>query len=216
MKRSVLIVAASLTMGLLSNNLIAQITPKTKQDTIKKTVPMPRPDTTKKVVPPPPSTTTAPATTPAAADTSKKDIDATLAIVADESTLATAIKTANLNADLKGPGPFTVFAPNNNAFTAIPPGKLDSLMKDPVKLATMVKAHVVAGKYDKAGLIKALTAGKGTAVLKTIDGQTLTLAVKDKKLHLTDAHGNSAEVTSFDAPATNGVIHGINGVFMYK
>jgi len=79
-----------------------------------------------------------------------------------------------------------------------------------------LKAHVIVGKYDKAALIQALTAGKGKATLKTIDGQTLTLSVINKKLAITDAQGNVVEVTSFDTPATNGVIHGINGVLMSK
>jgi uncharacterized surface protein with fasciclin (FAS1) repeats len=130
--------------------------------------------------------------------------------------LVAAIKAANLQTDLKGPGPFTVLAPNNGAFDAIPKGKLDSLMKDPTKLAVTLKAHVIAGKYDKAALIKALTDGKGKATLKTIDGETLTLSVVDKKLAITDAQGTVVEVTSFDTPATNGVIDGVNGVLMSK
>jgi len=191
MRKLILMVIVLSVIGLLSNNLFAQ-TPK---------------DTTTK-------TTT---TTTVARDTAAvKDIDATLANVADESTLVAAIKTANLETDLKGPGPFTVLAPNNGAFDAIPKGKLDSLMKDPTKLAVTLKAHVIAGKYDKAALIKALTDGKGKATLKTIDGQILTLSVVDKKLAITDAQGTAVEVTSFDTPATNGVIDGVNGVLMSK
>jgi uncharacterized surface protein with fasciclin (FAS1) repeats len=190
MKKSILIIAAAITIGSLSNNLFAQTTPR---------------DTSKK-------TTTTTTTTTAKADTSAKDIDATITNVASLSTLTNAIKTANLNASLKGPGPFTVFAPDDAAFSAVPKTKLDSLMKDPAKLATLVNTHVVVGKYDKAGIIKALTDGKGTATLKTVDGQTLTLSVKDKKLAITDSRGSTAEVTSFDTPATNGVIHGINAV----
>ena len=191
MRKLILMVIVLSVIGLLSNNLFAQ-TPK---------------DTTKK------TTTT---TTMAKDTTAVKDIDATLANVADESTLVAAIKAANLETDLKGPGPFTVLAPNNGAFDAIPKGKLDSLMKDPTKMAVTLKAHVIAGKYDKAALIKALTDGKGKATLKTIDGQTLTLSVVDKKLAITDAQGTVVEVTSFDTPATNGVIDGVNGVLMSK
>lgn len=192
MKKSILMIAVA--VG-LSSTLFAQ----TKMG-----------DTTKKT-----TTTTTTTTAPAAPD-STKDVVATLANIADETTLVTAIKAANLETDLKGPGPFTVLAPSNEDFNNIPKGKLDSLMKDPVKLGTTLKAHVIAGRYDKTALIKALTAGKGTAALKTIDGQTLTLSVKDKKLAITDAQGNVVEVTSFDTPTANGLIDGVNGVLMVK
>ena len=192
MKKSILVAAATLSIGLLSNNLFAQTMQK---DTAHKTA----------------------TTTTASADTSaKKDIVATLTNVAEESTLVAGIKAANLETDLKGAGPFTVLAPSNDAFATVSKTKLDSLMKDPAKLAVTLKAHVISGLYDKGALIKALTAGKGTATLKTIDGQTLTLSVKDKKLAITDAQGTTVEVTSFDTPATNGVIDGVNGVLMSK
>ena len=194
MKKSILI-AATLVIGLLSNNVFAQTQP---TDTAKKT------------------TTTTTTTTTATDTTSKKDIVATLANVASETTFSAAIKTANLETDLKAAGPFTVLAPSNDDFAALPKGKLDSLMKDPAKAAIILKAHVISGLYDKAAFIKALTAGKGTATLKTIDGQTLTLSVKDKKLAITDSQGNIVEVTSFDTLCTNGVIDGINGVLMSK
>ncbi|MES2107162.1 MAG: fasciclin domain-containing protein, partial [Bacteroidota bacterium] len=115
-----------------------------------------------------------------------------------------------------GAGPLTVFAPDNTAFNAVPKEKLDSLMKDPVKLAKLVNAHVVAGKYDKAAIIKLLTNAQRSGTVKTVDGQTLTIAVVNKKVQITDADGNSAQITSFDTPATNGVIHGVSGVLMYK
>jgi uncharacterized surface protein with fasciclin (FAS1) repeats len=191
MKKTVLIAAAALFMGLFSNTLFAQTQQK---------------DTAKKVT----------TTTTATADTSAKDIVATLANVAEETTLTAAIKAANLETELKGPGPFTVLAPNNDDFATVPKSKMDSLMKDPVKLAVVVKAHIISGKYDKAALIKALVAGKGKATLTTIDGQTLTLSVKEKKLAITDAQGTTVQVTSFDTPCTNGVIHGINGILMTK
>ena len=194
MKKSILIAAASITISLLASNVFAQTMTK---------------DTAKKAA----TATTAPATKDT---TSVKDVAATIENVAELSTLATGIKAANLETPLKGPGPFTVLAPNNDAFAAVPKPALDSLMKDPVKLGTVLKAHVIAGKYDKAGFIKALTDGKGTATLKTIDGQTLTLSVKDKKLAITDAKGTVVQVTSFDTPCTNGLIDGINGVLGTK
>jgi len=219
MKRSILIVAA-LSIGLLSSNVFAQTTPTPTQPTPTQPTPtptQPAPQPTQPTPTQPPTQTQPPATTaPAAKADSVKDLQATIANVADLSTLTAAIKAANLDATLKGPGPFTVFAPGNSAFSAIPKTRLDSLMKDPVKLAKLVNAHVVVGKYDKAAIIKALTNATKTATLKTVDGQTITIAVVDKKLQLKDAQGNTAEVTSFDTPASNGVIHGINGVFMYK
>jgi uncharacterized surface protein with fasciclin (FAS1) repeats len=204
MKKSILIVAVSFSISLISSSLFAQ-TPQ------KSTTPAtPAPKTTMPVTPTPA------VTTPAVKDTSAKDATATIEDVASLTTFASAIKAANLEAELKGAGPFTVFAPDNTAFNTISKGKLDSLLKDPVKLPVAVNVYVVAGKYGKTDLIKAYVAGKGTATLKTVDGQTLSIGVKDKKLQLTDSQGNTAQVTSFDTPVTNGVIHGINGVLMYK
>jgi uncharacterized surface protein with fasciclin (FAS1) repeats len=193
MKKKVLIVAAAMSIGLLSNNLFAQTTTK---DTAKKTV------------------TTV--TTTTAAQDSSKDVFATLANVAEETTLVSAIKTAGLDADLKGAGPFTILAPGNDAFAALPAGKLDSLLKNPAKLALVLKAHIISGKYDKAALIKELVAGKGKATLKTIDGQELILSVKDKKLAITDSQGTTVKVTSFDTPCSNGIIDGVDGVLLTK
>jgi uncharacterized surface protein with fasciclin (FAS1) repeats len=189
MKKTVLIAATALVIVFMSNALFAQTQQK---DTVKK------------------------AGTTTAADTSAKDIVATLANVAEETTFTAAIKAANLETELKGAGPFTVLAPNNDDFATIPKSKLDSLMKDPTKLAFVVKAHIISGKYDKAALIKELVAGKGKATLTTIDGQKLTLSVKDKKLAITDAQGTTVQVTSFDTPCTNGIIHGINGILMSR
>ncbi|ASU35280.1 fasciclin domain-containing protein [Mucilaginibacter xinganensis] len=219
MKKSFLIIAAAISIGLVSNNVFAQTQP--TQPKPMPTQPAPTQPAPTQPAPtpaqPPQTTTQPPATaTPGAKADSVKDIQATLANVADLSTLVGAIKAANLDATLQGAGPFTVFAPGNAAFAALPKAKLDSLMKDPTKLAALVKGHVIAGKFDKAAIIKALTNATKTATLKTVDGQTITIAVVDKKLQLKDAQGNTAEVTSFDTPASNGVIHGINGVLMTK
>ncbi|MCR8556077.1 fasciclin domain-containing protein [Mucilaginibacter sp. BJC16-A38] len=222
MKKSILILAAGLSIGLLSNNVFAQTQPQPTPTPTQPT-PMPtptptQPTPTQPVPNPNPTPTTQPATpqpTAAKAD-SVKDLQATIANVADLSTLTSAVKAANADATLKGAGPYTLFAPDNAAFSAIPKTKLDSLMKDPVKLGALVKAHVVVGKYDKAGIIKALTNASRTATLKTVDGQTITIAVVNKKVQLKDAQGNTAEITSFDTPATNGIIDGVNGVLMSK
>jgi uncharacterized surface protein with fasciclin (FAS1) repeats len=93
----------------------------------------------------------------------------------------------------------------------LPSDKLDAIMKDPATLATVLKGHIVSGKYDKAALIKALATG--TATLTTLDGQKLILAVNDKKhLELTDAQGNKAQVIAFDILGSNGVAIGIDAV----
>lgn len=195
MKKSVLIAIASLTIGILSNKAIAQTQ---QQDTTKK-------DTTNNAAP---ATTTAPSA-------ASGDVVGVLSSSTDYAPLALAIKNADLETTLKAAGPFTIFAPNDVAFSKVPKPTMDELMKDHAKLAKVLKYHVVAGKYTKTDIIKALGAGKGKAVLKTIDGESLTLSVNDKSnLQITDAKGNAALVIAFDLMASNGVVHGLNGVLM--
>lgn len=162
-------------------------------------------DTTKKTT----TTTTTTTTTDGASD-----VVGALASNADYSTALTAVKAAGLDSALKTGGPYTIFAPNNIAFDNLGKGKLDSLEKDPVKLAAILKGHVVTGKYAKADIIKALNAGKGKATLTTLDGQTLTLSIKDSKLQLTNTAGSSAQVTLYDLIGANGVVNGINGILL--
>ncbi len=127
--------------------------------------------------------------------------------------LAGAIKTAGLESTLEDSGPYTVFAPSDQAFTN--GSKADSLLKDPAKLAPVLRNQIVKGQYTKADIIKALTAGKGVATLTTIDGGTLTLKVNaNKNLELSDTAGNTALVTVFDLQGTNGVAHVINNVLL--
>jgi uncharacterized surface protein with fasciclin (FAS1) repeats len=187
MRKSLLIVAASLFTCFTAGTVFAQT-----QDTVHKT-------TTTTTI----TTTTAPTL----------DVATIITANPDYSTAATAVKTAGLDVTLKGVGPYTVFAPNNVAFSKLPAGDLDNLMKDPTKLATLLKGHVVTGHYTKAEIIKALTAGKGKATLTTLDGQVLTLSVSpNKTLQLTNAAGSTAEVILYDMVGTNGVVNGINGV----
>lgn len=166
-------------------------------------------DTTKKTAPAPAAQSESPTPT--------DDVARVLLSNTDYSTAAAAVKTAGLDSVLKTGGPYTIFAPNNAAFTKLPAGKLDSLTKDPAKLSTFLKGHVVTGRYSKADIIKALTAGKGKANLTTIDGQTLALSVSpNKTLQLTNAAGVSAEVSLYDLIGTNGVVNGINAVLLPK
>ena len=147
----------------------------------------------------------------ATAPTPKGDVLDTLSANPDYNVMAIAIRAANMGATIRGAGPYTIFAPSNTAFSNLSSGKLDDLMKDPAALATVLKSHVVSGKYGKAALIKALATG--TATLTTLDGKPLILSVNDKKhLELTDAQGNKAQVIRFDMSGSNGVAIGIDAV----
>jgi uncharacterized surface protein with fasciclin (FAS1) repeats len=158
--------------------------------------------------------TTAPATTTTAAT---GDVIATMAASDNYNVAGILVRVAGLGANLSDAGPYTVFAPTNAAFGKLSAGKADSLAKDPAKLATVMKYHVISGKYTKADIIKALSAAKDRkVVLKTLDGQTVTLSVAGGKLQLADDKGNTALVTAFDLPATNGVVHGLDAVLDTK
>ena len=159
---------------------------------------------------------TAPAAPATAAPAGGGDVVASATSSDNYTAFSLALRAAGLTETLEGAGPYTIFAPTNEAFGKVPSAQLDALMKDPAKLATMIKGHIVSGKLMKADVIKALTTGKGKATLKTLDGQDLTLSVANGKLQLADAAGNTALVTSFDLAASNGVIHGLNGVLVGK
>jgi len=159
---------------------------------------------------------TAPAAPATAAPAGGGDVVASTTSSDNYTAFSIALRAAGLSETLEGAGPYTIFAPTNEAFGKIPSAQLDALMKDPAKLAAVVKGHIISGKMMKADVIKALTTGKGKATLKTLDGQDLTLSVANGKLQLADAAGNTALVTGFDLAASNGVIHGLNGVLVGK
>ena len=134
----------------------------------------------------------------------------------DHTTLVAAVKAAGLVDTLEGPGPFTVFAPTNEAFAKLPAGTVDSLVK-PENKDTLVKIltyHVVAGKMSSKDLMKAIKMGGGTATLKTVEGGTLTATMKGKHIILTDEKGGMSMVTIADVYQSNGVIHVIDTVLM--
>jgi uncharacterized surface protein with fasciclin (FAS1) repeats len=136
----------------------------------------------------------------------------------DHTTLVAAVKAAGLVETLQGKGPFTVFAPTNEAFEKLPAGAVDNLVK-PENKATLTKIltyHVVAGKLDSKELMKWVKKGKGTAELKTVEGGKLWVMQKDGKLWLKDEKGGTAEITIKDVYQSNGVIHVINTVVMPK
>ncbi|MFC0679690.1 fasciclin domain-containing protein [Lysobacter korlensis] len=135
----------------------------------------------------------------------------------DHTTLVAAVQAAGLVDTLKSPGPFTVFAPTNAAFEALPAGTVDGLLKPEKKedLTKVLTYHVVSGKVDAATLKSQVQAGNGTATLTTVQGGTLTAtASPDGGVTLTDAKGNKAQVTTADVMQSNGVIHVIDTVLM--
>jgi uncharacterized surface protein with fasciclin (FAS1) repeats len=134
----------------------------------------------------------------------------------DHTTLVAAVKAAGLVDTLKGPGPFTVFAPTNAAFDALPAGTVDTLLKPEMKadLTKVLTYHVVPGALDAATLKSQIAAGGGTAKLTTVQGETLTASEQNGGIALTDSQGNVAMVTTADVMQSNGVIHVIDKVLM--
>ena len=136
----------------------------------------------------------------------------------DHTTLVAAVKAAGLVETLSGKGPFTVFAPTNAAFAALPAGTVDGLLKPESKatLTGILTYHVVAGNLDAAAVVKAITDGKGKAEVKTIQGGSLTATLEGKNVILTDEKGGKAIVVATDLKAGNGVVHVIDHVLMHK
>jgi uncharacterized surface protein with fasciclin (FAS1) repeats len=131
-------------------------------------------------------------------------------------TLVAAVKAAGLVDTLNGPGPFTVFAPTDDAFTKLPAGTVDTLIK-PENKDTLVKIltyHVVPGEISSKELMKMIKKGNGKATLKTVLGEDLTATMSDGKIMLADAKGGMATVTTADVFQSNGVIHVIDTVLM--
>jgi len=158
-------------------------------------------------------------TTPAAPATAAPAGDAIVALTTSDDYVAIslAVRSAGLAETLEAAGPYTIFAPSNDALKKIPSAQLDALLKDPTKLAAVLKGHVVSGKYTKNDLIKGLGASKERKmILKTLAGQDLVLSVLNGKLQLTDAQGNTTLVNHFDLQATNGVIHGVDALLIGK
>jgi len=136
----------------------------------------------------------------------------------DHTTLVAAVKAAGLVETLKGAGPFTVFAPTNEAFDKLSKGTVDTLLK-PESKATLTKIltyHVAPGKQDAAAIIKAIEAGGGKATFKTVSGGILTASLEGKDVILTDEKGGKAKVTIADVMQSNGVIHVVDTVVMPK
>jgi uncharacterized surface protein with fasciclin (FAS1) repeats len=133
-------------------------------------------------------------------------------------TLVAAVKAAGLVETLSSEGPFTVFAPTNDAFAKLPAGTVDNLLK-PENLETLKSVltyHVVAGKFEAAAVIEAINKNNGKFTVETVQGGKIDLSLKDGKVVLTDATGKTSTVTMPDVAASNGVIHAIDTVVMPK
>jgi uncharacterized surface protein with fasciclin (FAS1) repeats len=134
----------------------------------------------------------------------------------DHTTLVAAVKAGGLVDTLEGAGPFTVFAPTNEAFAALPAGTVDTLLK-PENKATLDKIltyHVVAGRLDSGALDKQIASNGGKAMLKTVEGDTLWVSGSGKDLSVTDDKGNTAQVTIPNVYQSNGVIMVVDKVLM--
>ncbi len=135
---------------------------------------------------------------------------------ADHTTLVAAVKAAGLVDTLEGPGPFTVFAPNNQAFAALPAGTVDTLLEPENKptLTAVLTYHVLPGSMTTADLKEKVASMGGAYSTKTVNGEDLTFKVDRNTLFVVDAKGDVARVTIPDVMQSNGVIHGIDTVLM--
>jgi len=136
----------------------------------------------------------------------------------DFTTLVTALKAADLVSALQGEGPFTVFAPTNDAFAKIDAKTLSSLLEAGNKeaLANILTYHVVSGKLTASDVVAALKKGDGMVELKALNGQVITITQKDDKIWLKDSNGDFSEIIATDVMGSNGVIHVIGTVVMPK
>lgn len=137
----------------------------------------------------------------------------------DHTTLVTAVTAAGLVDALQGEGPFTVFAPVNDAFENLPAGTVETLLQ-PANKETLTKVltyHVVSGKYDFDALAKLIKSGKGKAMLTSLSGGALTATMNgEHNIMLTDENGGKANITVYDVYQSNGVIHVIDSVVLPK
>jgi uncharacterized surface protein with fasciclin (FAS1) repeats len=136
---------------------------------------------------------------------------------ADHTTLVAAVQAAGLVDALAGAGPFTVFAPVNSAFDALPAGTVETLLKPENKdtLVAVLTYHVVAGDYDANALMQLIEANGGWAKLTTLQGETLTAKMNGPmNVIVEDAKGNTANIVTYDVAQSNGVIHVIDRVLL--
>ena len=147
---------------------------------------------------------------------SSKNVIQNAVISKDHTILVKLVKDAGLAQTLEGPGPFTVFAPTNEAFSKLPAATVAAVQKPENKqlLTSILTYHVVAGRLDSKALVQQINDGNGTATLKTIDGEDLKASLDGGKIVLIDAKGGKSVVTIADVYQSNGVIHVIDTVLM--
>ena len=147
-----------------------------------------------------------------------KDIIDNVITSKDHTTLVAALKAAGLVDTLKSAGPFTVFAPTNAAFAALPAGTIDTLLKPENKsmLGDILTYHVVPGRVDAAALTKLIIDGNGSTTFKTVAGGMLTAKSVGGRVMITDEKGGSSSVTIADVYQSNGVIHVVDKVLLPK
>ncbi len=145
-----------------------------------------------------------------------KTIAANASAAPNLTTLVTAVKAAGLVDTLNSAGPFTVFAPTNDAFAKLPAGTVDTLTQPENKeqLTKILTYHVVKGKYDAKKLMKEIKKHNGSFSLNTVQGEPLTLTMDGSNIKITDAKGGTAMVTTADVFQSNGVVHVIDSVLM--
>ena len=138
-----------------------------------------------------------------------KTFSANLVNSNDHTDLVTAWKAAGALETLNGNGPYTVFAPTNEAFAKLPPGTMDRLLRPENKqdLAKTLDYHVVAGRFTLKAMKKLINKGRGKAQLKTLEGENLIVSMQDGALVLLDGKQNRATVTSQDIPQSNGILY---------
>jgi uncharacterized surface protein with fasciclin (FAS1) repeats len=137
---------------------------------------------------------------------------------ADHTTLVAAVTAAGLVDALSSPGPFTVFAPTNDAFGKLPAGTVDSLLLPEAKdtLTKVLTAHVVSGTLTAADLMAKIKSMGGSYNMTTLSGDTLTAAIRAGSVYIFDESGGAAQVTIADVMQSNGVIHVVNDVLLPK
>ncbi len=146
-----------------------------------------------------------------------KDIVDNAVNSADHTTLVAAVKAGGLVETLKGSGPYTVFAPTNAAFAALPEGTVPTLLKPENKeqLTKVLTYHVVPGQWDAAALMKAIKKGDGKATLTTAGGESLWAMMNgDRNVVLRDAKGGVAAISTYDVYQSNGIIHVVDRVLL--
>ena len=140
-----------------------------------------------------------------------------IAISSDvHTTLVAAVKAADLVGTLKSEGPFTIFAPTNDAFAKLPKGTVETLLEPKNKgmLTSILTYHVLPGNFDATAIVSAIKIGGGETTLKTINGGILKASIRNEKVFLEDEKGNTSIVTATDLEGNNGVVHVIDSVVL--